>query len=206
MLPINRQIKTLWEVLDVIRNWKSCAQNKNKEWDKITRIETISEWVINTERVWYFLLDEEDKEKYKIYKGDILFSHINSPVHIGKIAIAEKDYDDLFHWMNLLLLRWNKKIINSQYLFSVLNWYFLRWDRERICNKAINQASLNQKVILEAKIPLPPLSTQQDIVTKLNQIYKQISQLRTDYIAQLDQYEELRASVLDQAFKGQLVE
>lgn len=201
MLLPNRQLKKLWEILEIIRNWKSCDQNKDKQWDKITRIETISDWTINNEKVGYFELNKNDKEKFSIYKWDILFSHINSPIHIWKVAIAKKDYDDLFHWMNLLLLRWNKDIINAEYLYAALNWYFRKWDRERICKKAINQASLNQKNIIEKEIPLPPLATQHVIVDALDHASAQITASRTAVQYQLDALDQLWQSTLSEVFQ-----
>lgn len=202
MLPNNRQLKKLWEVLVIIRNWKSCNQNKISEGDKITRIETISDWIINDERVWYFPLSEVDKKKFSILKGDILFSHINSPVHIWKVAIAKKDYDDMFHWMNLLLLRWNERIIDPEFLFNLLNWIFHKWEREKICKKAINQASLNQKNILEKEIPLPPLEEQKKIVAYLDELNATISKLKSEYQSQLAMLDEMRNSSLELAFLG----
>ena len=202
MLPNNRQLKKLWEVLVIIRNWKSCNQNKISEGDKITRIETISDWIINDERVWYFPLSEVDKKKFSILKGDILFSHINSPVHIWKVAIAKKDYDDMFHWMNLLLLRWNERIIDPEFLFNLLNWIFHKWEREKICKKAINQASLNQKNILEKEIPLPPLEEQKKIIAYLDELNATISKLKSEYQSQLAMLDEMRNSSLELAFLG----
>lgn len=198
----NPQLKTLWEVLEIIRNWKSCNQNKAKEGNKITRIETISDWTINEEKVWYFPLSEVDQKKFSILKGDILFSHINSPVHIWKVAIAKKDYDDLFHWMNLLLLRWKPWIINPEFLFNLLNWIFHKWEREKICKKAINQASLNQKQILEIQIPIPPLEEQKKIVAYLDELNATISKLKSEYQSQLAMLDEMRNSSLDLAFWG----
>lgn len=202
MFPPNRQLKKLWDVLEVIRNWKSCNQNKEKIWDKITRIETIADGSINPERVGYFFLSDDDKIKFSIKEGDILFSHINSPVHIWKVAIAKKDYDDLFHWMNLLLLRWKPWIINPEFLFNLLNWIFHKWEREKICKKAINQASLNQKQILEIQIPLPPLEEQKKIVAYLDELNATISRLKSEYQSQLAMLDEMRNSSLDLAFWG----
>lgn len=200
MLPLNRQLKKLWDVLEVIRNWKSCNQNKEKIWDKITRIETIADWSINPERVGYFFLSDDDKIKFSIKEGDVLFSHINSPVHIWKVAISTKNYDDLFHGMNLLLLRGNKKIIDPFFLFNLLNWFFIRWDWKLACKKAINQASLNQKNILEKIIPLPPLEEQKKIVAYLDQLNATITKLKAEYQSQLTALDEMRNSSLELAF------
>ena len=197
-----RQLKKLWDVLEVIRNWKSCNQNKEKIWEKITRIETIADGSINPERVGYFLLSDDDKIKFSIKEGDILFSHINSPVHIWKVAISTKNYDDLFHGMNLLLLRGNKKLLDPFFLFNLLNWFFVRWDWELMCKKAINQASLNQKNILEKIIPLPPLEEQKKIVAYLDELNATISKLKSEYQSQLAMLDEMRNSSLDLAFWG----
>ena len=197
-----RQLKKLWDVLEVIRNWKSCNQNKEKIWDKITRIETIADGSINPERVGYFFLSDDDKIKFSIKEGDILFSHINSPVHIWKVAISTKNYDDLFHGMNLLLLRGNKKLLDPFFLFNLLNWFFVRWDWELMCKKAINQASLNQKNILEKIIPLPPLEEQKKIVAYLDELNVTISKLKSEYQSQLAMLDEMRNSSLDLAFWG----
>ena len=202
MFPPNRQLKKLWDVLEVIRNWKSCNQNKEKIWDKITRIETIADGSINPERVGYFFLSDDDKIKFSIKEGDILFSHINSPVHIWKVAISTKNYDDLFHGMNLLLLRGNNKLLDPFFLFNLLNWFFVRWDWELVCKKAINQASLNQKNILEKIIPLPPLEEQKKIVAYLDELNATISKLKSEYQSQLAMLDEMRNSSLDLAFWG----
>ncbi len=192
--------KKLWEILEIIRNWKSCKQTSDKIWNKITRIETISSWSINEEKVWYFNLTNDEKKKYQINKWDILFSHINSVEHIWKIAIAKKDYLDLFHWMNLLLLRWNKKDILDEYLHIILQFYFKSWYWAKICNKAINQASLNQKNIVDIQIPLPPLPTQKLIVQKLDLAFENIDKNINITKENLKNLEELNKSVLEKVF------
>lgn len=64
---------------------------------------------------------------------------------------------------------------------------------------------LNKNVIKSLQIPLPPLEIQQKIVEKLDELQKGITELKTQYTTQLEQYDELRNSLLDQAFKGELV-
>lgn len=197
----NRPIKKLWEIILVIRNWKSCKQTKDNIWDKITRIETISDGTINEKKVWFFELSEDEKEKFSIEKWDILFSHINSVEHIGKVALAKKDYSDLFHGMNLLLIRADKKLIDPEFLYVVLNKFFEFWYRRNVCKKAINQASLNQPNIINISIPLPPLTTQKTIVAKLDETFAQIDEAIASTQANIDKTDELTKSVLDKVFE-----
>lgn len=197
--------KKLSEILLVIKNGKSCKQTSDSIGDKITRIETIAQWSINLDKVWYFKLTSEDKKKYNIQKWDILFSHINSVEHIGKVAIAKQDYDELFHGMNLLLLRADKNIISPEFLYTVLSAYFKKWYWKTLCKKAINQASLNQKNLNEVDIPLPPLPRQHEIVEHLDRVFAQTAELRSGYEAQIRDLEMLRQSLLEEAFSGRLV-
>src|SRR4051794_35504935 len=84
----------------------------------VTRIETIADGSIDMERVGY-AEPTSDIEKYRLRPGDILFSHINSVAHIGKVAIY-RGYAPLYHGMNLLLLR-SGGDANGEYIY-----YWLR--------------------------------------------------------------------------------
>ena len=103
-------------VLKLIKNGLSGKQNKTGEGVPVTRIETISAANIDFDRVGYIPeLDEEQKEKHLLERGDILFSHINSGIHIGKTALFDSE-SELYHGVNLLLLRTFPRIIKPSYL------------------------------------------------------------------------------------------
>lgn len=159
-LPEAWEWKRLGEILELIRNGISTKQNEEKEGYPVTRIETISKGKIDREKIGYVREDYNTILKYKMISGDILFSHINSAEHIGKTAIFENESDELYQGVNLLLLRPNKNIVFPKYLLFYLKEPEVRKYFETRCKKAVNQASLNQKDIIQLKIPLPPLPTQ----------------------------------------------
>ncbi|WP_218972524.1 hypothetical protein, partial [Aeromonas media] len=84
-------VKPLGDLLSVLKNGINCKQDKSGNGVKISRIESISDATFNSERVGYADLSEAEKQRYCLKKGDILFSHINSPVHVGKTAIFDCD-------------------------------------------------------------------------------------------------------------------
>lgn len=153
----------LSDVLEVMRNGFSCKQEKSplEGYVPVSRIETISTGFIDATRVGYVPY-EEKLERYKIHKGDILFSHINSIEHIAKIAFAE-DAQSFFHAMNLLLLRADSRKIIPFYLAEVLRWGRTRLYFREHCKRAVNQVSLNQKNIGGYEFPLPSVEEQQRI-------------------------------------------
>jgi type I restriction enzyme S subunit len=77
--------------LVLVRNGLTADQSKESGEFRITRIETISDGIIDEQKVrWVAGLKPDQVEKYHIRKGDILFSHINSDPHLGKSANCTK--------------------------------------------------------------------------------------------------------------------
>ncbi|MDC3397142.1 restriction endonuclease subunit S [Flavobacteriales bacterium] len=197
------EVKPLGEVLDVIRNGLSKKQNKKRIGRRVSRIETIATGEINEEKVGWVDCDEVDAQKFSLFKGDILFSHINSKPHVGKTALVEEE-TDLIHGMNLLVFRQSK--MNSK----LLNWYFVKLRSDgfwiKTSKQSVNQASVNQKDICAVEVPIPPLDEQELIVGELGALDEMKRGLESKYQTELDNLEELRQSILEQAFEGKLTE
>lgn len=196
---MNWKQSTIGEVLSIIKNGINCEQNKVPVGDKVTRIETIAKQNIDLSRVGYANLTAEQKEKSKLQKGDILFSHINSPIHVGKTAIYESD-EDLYHGINLLLMRPIAEI-NSKFFNLFLNHIFLSGYWKKNCKKSVNQASVNQKDISKVKFDYPPLATQQKIVEKLDAIFAEIDKAVAATEQNIKNAEALFQSYLTEVFE-----
>jgi type I restriction enzyme S subunit len=132
------EVKRLGDVLDRMANG-AVYKPTTSFGLPITRIETIASGVIDFSRVGYTAMGPE-LEKYRIEKGDILFSHINSLDHIGKVAFFE-DERQLYHGMNLLLLRTNEKN-NGRFLYFWLTSEPGRRQTRILAKQAVNQASI----------------------------------------------------------------
>ena len=132
------EVKRLGDVLDRMANG-AVYKPTTSFGLPITRIETIASGVIDFSRVGYTAMGPE-LEKYRIEKGDILFSHINSLDHIGKVAFFE-DERQLYHGMNLLLLRTNEKN-NGRFLYFWLTSEPGGRQTRILAKQAVNQASI----------------------------------------------------------------
>ena len=119
-VPKGWRLVRLGDVLEICKNGLVCPQDSTPETGiPITRIETISTGTIDWTRVGYVTPENADPE-YNVLPGDVLLSHINSVRHIGKVA-KKRDDRLLIHGMNLIRLRFNRRI-DSSYGFSLLNW------------------------------------------------------------------------------------
>ena len=130
----------------------------------VTRIETISTGEINYAKVGY-IPNESGYEIFRMQKGDILYSHINSLSQIGKVAYYKGD-KEIYHGMNLLLLRANESL-DKQYLYYMLLTDHMRQMAQVIAKPAVNQASISTSDLKRVKIAVPPLAEQRKIAEVL---------------------------------------
>ncbi len=133
----------------------------------ISRIQTISRGNINFDLVGYADL-ETINPKYLMQEGDILFSHINSLDHLGKVAIYTREMKPLIHGMNLLRIVANQDLVLPGYLFHILRSSVFRTKVKSFAKQAVNQASINIADLNALEIPLPPLEVQEQIVAELD--------------------------------------
>jgi len=66
------------------------------------------------------------------------------------------------------------------------------------------QPKLNQTMLNKIPIPFPPLKTQQTIVQKLDALNTETKKLESIYLQKINDLEELKKSVLQKAFNGEL--
>jgi len=84
LLPSDWEVVRLGDYLNILRNGTTKKQNKEGRGLPVSRIETISMGKINPQKVGYIEgLTEKEIKKYRLYEGDILFSHINSEPYLG---------------------------------------------------------------------------------------------------------------------------
>lgn len=171
----------------------------------ISRIETIANEKIDFSRVKYCTPSIDQKQKYLLEDGDILFSHINSDKHLGKTAIY-KDIEPLIHGVNLLLLRCNSEFYNSGMLNYLLRYYRYTGVFMGIAQRAVNQSSINQKKLSNLDIPLPPLTEQKQIAEKLDKLFDQIETIKEASNKIPELLKNFRQQVLTYAVTGKLLE
>ena len=193
------QTSTLGDVLAVIRNGVNCKQDKSGNGDRISRIESISDATFDLDKVGYADLSERDKEKNRLQPGDILFSHINSAVHVGKTAVFDCD-EPVYHGVNLLLMR-PKEVVTSAYLDHALKYLFQCGYWRGVCKQSVNQASVNQQDISRVEIRFPKsLAEQQRIVEILDEAFEGLATAKANAEKNLQNARALFESHLQSVF------
>lgn len=204
-LPYNWHAAAFGDVLADISNGIPAPQNKESIGIPVSRIETIAAGKVNLSKIGYVSnVDEVEAERYLLAPGDILFSHINSPTHIGKTAIFRSG--KLYHGTNLLRIKTERSVCTPEYFEYYCRYFRSVGEFSINAQHAVNQSSLNQKKIKAFLLPLAPLAEQTRIAAKLDELLAQVDTLkaRIDGIPAL--LKRFRQSVLAAAVSGRLSE
>lgn len=203
-LPVGWAEASMEDVCQKISNGGNFNQKESAIGLPVTRIETISFEEIDFNRVKYcseYL--ESDVEKYKLHYGDILFSHINSDLHLGKTAIFKEKKKTVLHGINLLKIQTNE-IISPFFLNLIFKHLRYKGEFIKIAHKAVNQSSINQAKLKQIVMPLPPLPEQHRIVAKIEELFSELDKGVENLKIAQQQLRVYRQAVLKWAFEGKL--
>lgn len=84
--------------------------------------------------------------------------------------------------------------------------YFLKRSYLSLRSKASGgtQENLNLSIIKAIQVPLPDIQQQRKIVLSLDALNHQINQVKSEFTSKIELLNQLKASILDSAFKGEL--
>ena len=111
-------------------------------------------------------------------EGDILINSTGEGT-IGRSALIDKSMEGLLYDSHILLLRLNKEKIDPRFFVYVFN---SRYGQEQVENvksaKTTKQTELGIDNLKKIQIPIPPLNVQKQIVSELEMMYDEISDLQ----------------------------
>ena len=178
--------------LVIIRSGLSTNTQKRDGLYKITRIETISEGVINENKVG--TVSTKPDNKFLMHTGDILFSNINSLSHIGKVAIFNGSFV-LYHGMNLLRLI-TTSLVNPYFIYYELTTTGHKTWAKAHANPAVSQASINQHELSLETMYITSLVEQEQTARLINKLHTLITLQQK----QIDKLNSLKKSLLQNMF------
>ncbi len=146
----------------------------------------------------------EEIEKYYLQYNDVLFNRTNSPELVGKTAIYKGEQPAIFAGY-LIRIHRKEEVINADFLNYYLNSPVAFAYGKTVMSASINQANINGTKLKGYPVPLPPIEEQVKIVSKLDTLKHETQQLKITYQEKLDDLEELKKSILQKAFNGEII-
>ncbi|HKM19081.1 MAG TPA: restriction endonuclease subunit S, partial [Aliarcobacter sp.] len=125
---------------------------------------------------------------------------------IGNVAIYDKsiEFDNVRINSGMAIIRLKEKnLIYNRYIYKYLFApQFLNYLSDVQSGSA--QPQITIKNLKESIVPIPPLKTQQKVVSYLDEISNKIEKIKNLQKEKRQSLKELKASILDKAFKGEL--
>ncbi len=139
------------------------------------------------------------QQMFPLFTGDIVMvmSDVPNGKALAKCYVIEED--DKYS-LNQRICAIRTTEFDKVFLFHQLNRhpYLLEF------NNGENQTNLRKGDILDTPLFLPPIEKQQEIAEKMNDLVDMTNELATTYTQKLTELEDLKKSLLERAFKGEI--
>jgi type I restriction enzyme S subunit len=181
-----------------------CGYDKNGV--PVLRIPNIGDGVIDHSDIKYADLPKREFEQLRLSPGDILLIRSNGSVSlVGKSAIVRETERDFAYAGYLIRIRTKKSLVIPEYLNIALSSYDTRLQIEIPARSTSGVHNINSDEVSALQIPLAPLSEQQEIVHRVEALFKIADQIEARYKKAQAYVDKLPQSILAKAFRGELV-
>jgi type I restriction enzyme S subunit len=178
---------------------------------QLLRMGNLYKNILDLERKPVFYPDSfsENYKEYLLKEGDLIMSltgTVDKTDYGYTVKLPKTNVNLLLNQRIMKIEVHNTEVLNKDFLKNyLLSPDFLK--RLYDTSSGTRQANLSSRTILTLKINFPSdIKKQLDIVKKLKEIRDNIVQINSDYNSKLENLEELKKSILQKAFSGELTQ
>ena len=167
---------------------------------KFLRITDIQNGTVTWQQVPSCSISPEDKEKYRLIPDDIVFARTGATT--GKSYLITDEIDAVAA-SYLIRLRVKDDRVRPRFLYAFFQ-SSAYWREVRKGIEGAAQGGFNASKLGKLLIPLVSLEEQELISAMLSRLQDETDRLQEEYIRQLSDLDELKQSLLQKAFAGEL--
>ena len=163
----------------------------------VLRMGNIQNGKIDWEKLVYTNNDEEI-EKYLLKQYDLLFNRTNSREMVGKTAIFESTQKTIYAGY---LVKFRPINSNPYFVNIVLNSKTHREWCNEVKTDALGQSNINAEKLKNFVAPLPPLAEQKEIVSRVEKLLANETELEKQITERETLTKQLMQSIMKDAFR-----
>lgn len=153
----------------------------------------------NVEQLSMISLNQKPSEDYMLIDGDIVFVRSNGNKQlVGRSVIVYPNETPVTFSGFCIRFRRNTSIINERFLVSFLK---SEGTRKKLFGNGANISNLNQGMLQDLMIPLPPLFEQQRIVSRLDSLSAHVRELEEVTQKTIAECDALKQALLRKVFE-----
>ena len=170
----------------------------------VLRMGNIVDGKIVLNNLKYLPKEHNEFPELLLNKGDLLFNRTNSRELVGKTAVYTGIPNPCSFASYLIRVRFHPRIDSMIVAYYINSVYGKDWILSVVSQQA-GQANVNGTKLKLLLVPMPPEKEQQILVEKVERHLSIANEVEKIVTAELKRAEQLRQSILKQAFSGRLV-
>jgi len=185
--------------------WSPPAANHSDSGTPVLTLSSVTGFQFKSDKIKYTSALTSDSGRYWVRNGDLLITRSNTPNLVGHVAIA-KDINQPTIYPDLIM----RMIPDTECVITEFLYFQMRTPelRKIIMGRAQGANPTMKKIsngaVRTLPIVVPPITEQKKIVRKLNKLTDETQCLESLYQLKIAALDELKQSLLQQAFSGQL--
>jgi len=205
-LPLGWQTASVGEVIESLKYGTSQKCSYEKLGVPVLRIPNIEQGVVTHSDLKYAELQEREFQQLRLQSGDILMIRSNGSVSlVGKSALI-REIDKGFAYAGYLIrLRPDFSKIIPDFLNLVIGSHDVRIQIEVPARSTSGVHNINSKEVRSLQFFLPPLDEQQEIMRRVEAMFKLADAVEKRVASATTRAEKLTQAILAKAFRGELV-
>lgn len=185
--------------------WSPPSANHSNSGTPVLTLSSVTGFHFKKDKIKFTSSDTDPRRNYWVKNGDLLITRSNTPELVGHVAIVSglnepTIYPDLIMRINPMPDR-----LTTEFLYYQLRSPSLR---KAITNKAQGanptMKKINNRAVRTLLIAVPPIVEQRKITKLINRLSVETQRLQSLYTQKLAALDELRQSLLQKAFRGEL--
>ncbi len=140
--------------------------------------------------------------RYTLQPGDVLFTRSGT---IGRSAVVPEYARGWLMSYHLLRVRVDKSVCDPMYLYYVFRGLLTIQDQINETARGATRLGFNTSLLKRLEFPLPPMDEQQQIVSRIEELFARADAIEAAVEAAKRLREKLDQSILTRAFRGELV-
>jgi type I restriction enzyme S subunit len=176
----------------------SKADEQNGEF-KVLRMNNITyngQWDFSSMK--YVDLNEKDKEKYLVYKGEVLFNRTNSKELVGKTAVYKEE--EPMAYAGYLVKAIPNERATGEFISAYMNTKYIKSKLFNMAKNIVGMANINAEEFKKIDVYIPPIELQ----NKYIKFVEQVDKLKFEMQKSLEEMQNNFNSLMQRAFKGEL--
>lgn len=148
-------------------------RGNDKAGNIVLRLIELQENLINYSDPNRILLTDDEKKRYKLLEGDLLFARVNgNPKNVGRCATFYEYEEQVYHNDHIIRTSCDKSQLDSVFAAYLFNSEYGKNKISRKIKTSAGQYTINQEGLKSIEIILPPIVIQYSFAEVVKQINK----------------------------------